>query len=294
MMKLLKVALPITLAVVLVLGVALPGLAASDEAAPQAEHKPRPRMLKGKVVGIDENQEFFTIQAGEREIEIEVNEGTKYFLVTIPRRLLALRQHRMATTLEGQEEIGPGVRPSVPRKLEGMEQAPPFRAQRAFRNPALAQIENRGLAPNQPPAGLGEGMLRSLWGNLPKRLYQFGQEASFGDIAVGGRVVVQVVPRNGNPLAKLVLIMTKPAVPERVVGTILDIDEGDMTITIEPVAEIEDGTIVLGYDGHTVFVLRGTPSLEEGMKAMAIYVETDAGLLAKRVMARIPPPEPVE
>jgi hypothetical protein len=67
-MKVLKVALAITLAVGLILGATLPGLANSDEPAPQVKSQPQPRILKGQVSGIDESEGVFTIQAGERSI----------------------------------------------------------------------------------------------------------------------------------------------------------------------------------------------------------------------------------
>jgi hypothetical protein len=292
MKKVLTVALIVTLAVVLVLGVALPGLAADNEVTAQPNHQPRPRVLRGKVAAIDENQEFFTVKMGEREVEIDVNEGTKYFMLTIPPRLLALRRHKVAPMLEGQEELALGVKPSPPMKREGMEQARPFRVQRFPGNPALPSADDQALAPNLVPPSLPRG-IPGLWQRFLKWLRQFGREASFDDLAVGQRVIVRVVPRDGNPLAKVVLII-KPAAQQRVVGTILDIDKDDMTITIEPLSETEDGTITLAYDNHTIFVLQGTPSLEEGMKALVLYVEEDSVLLAKRVMSRVPLPEPVE
>ena len=65
-MKVLKIALAVTLAVGLILGATLPGLANSDEPQPQVESQPQPRILKGLVSGIDETEEIFTIQAGEQ------------------------------------------------------------------------------------------------------------------------------------------------------------------------------------------------------------------------------------
>ena len=93
-MKALKVALALILATGLVVGVALPGLAASEETAPEVECKPGPRMLKGEVVSVNATEEFFTIQAGERSVEIKVNKATRYFKLAIPRKLIALRQQR--------------------------------------------------------------------------------------------------------------------------------------------------------------------------------------------------------
>ncbi len=289
MSKVLKIASALILAaVLLVVGVALPGLAAPDETAPQ-EDTPRPRMLRGVVASVDdENQEFFTIKDGD--ITVFVNEDTKYFKLTVPRRLLALRRPRMAPMqLEGQEEVGLGIRPAVPMKLKARDQANRPTNGRAFRSSKPVQAENRGLALNLSPAGWGKGNPKRLQGIL-KWLRRFGEEATFDDIDDGDRVVVRVVPRNGEPLAKQVFIIETTAY-KRVKGTVSDINEDEMTITIEPASDTEDGSIILTYDGHTTFVLRGTPSLKEDMRAVAIYVETDDGLLAKRVMAGMPLPE---
>ena len=85
-----------------------------------------------------------------------------------------------------------------------------------------------------------------------------------------------MVPNESEPLAKLVLII-EPAACSRVIGEVTG--TGD-TITITP----ENGDAVeLNYNEDTIFILRGTPSLEEGEEAVAIYVETDDGLLAKRI-----------
>ena len=60
------------------------------------------------------------------------------------------------------------------------------------------------------------------------------------------------------------------------------------TVTIEKVSGTEDELVILDYDEQTTFILHGSPSLEEGMKVMAIYVEIDGDLLAKTVTTRIP------
>ncbi len=288
-LKALKIAVLLTLAAGLVVGLALPGLAASDEAVPETEWKPLPRILRGVVDTVDdENQEFFTVQVGERSVEIEVDEATRYFRLNVPRKLVAQLRHRMAPMLsEGQERAELTAKPTMPRKLRAVDQAPSLAMGRASKNRALLQVENRGLAPNLLPAGLGKEKPKHLQGNL-KWLRQFGEKATFDDMAVGDRVVVGVAPGNGKPLAKLVLII-KPAAYDRVSGTILGVDED--TITIDPASDTEDEPVILIYDEHTTFVLRGTPYLETGMKAVAIYVETDDGLLAKRVMARVQPLE---
>ncbi len=294
MRKVLVIAITLTLAAVMVLGVALPGLAAPDEAASEAGNQPRPRMIRGQAVEpIDyENQQFFTLQAGEREIEIEVNEGTKYYLLTLPRRPVASASPGIALMEpQGQGEVELETKPAMSMRARGIDQAAGLARRPGPENPVLERTQNRELAPSLSPSGLGAGISNN-WQNMLKWLRQFGQEATFDDIAVGNRVVVRVVPRNDSFLAKLVLIIQRaPDDRERVVGTVTDIDEGEKTITIEPTAETTaataDTAVVLNYDHQTVFVLRGTPSLEEGMKVLAIYVKTDDGLLAKRVMTRV-------
>ena len=103
MKKILRIAIGLTLALGLVIGIALPGLAAPNEAVVKA----LPRMLRGKVVSIDEeNQEFFVIQAGEQEpVTILVNSDTKYFKALIPRKAVALARHRVE--LKQQMELKP-------------------------------------------------------------------------------------------------------------------------------------------------------------------------------------------
>ena len=76
-------------------------------------------------------------------------------------------------------------------------------------------------------------------------------------------------------LAKTVVIM-KPTAYARVIGTVSNISEAAMEIAIEPLSSssAEDGEIILAYDNHTTFILRGTPGLQEGKKVVAIYGES--------------------
>jgi len=254
-MKVLKIAGMSILALGLVLGVALPGLAASDSALPQASNI-SPEVLRGRVVSIDE--EFFVIQSGEQELVISVNDGTKYFKLYVPGRLVALVRHRMQL-----------MQPQVQQEIRVMESA----------INQLPQLKDREILKHQRP-------------NL-RRLRFFGEEATFGDIAVDDRVVVRAVREEDNYLAKIVIII-KPTTYARVIGTVSNIHEKAMEIAIEPLSSssAEDGEITLAYDSHTVFILRGTPGLQEGEKVVAIYMEKEDGtLLAKRVMAGAEPLE---
>ena len=274
-MKVLKVTLAVTLAVGLILGATLPGLANSDEPAPQAESQPQPRILKGQVSGIDETEEIFTIQAGEQSIDIKVNEGTRYFELTAPLRgLAALRQHRMVSS-ESQDRIRARVS-DMPMKFKAAGQMLSLRRGKPFTNLASGPMKAKEFAPNLPTPGWGKGKPKRLQGNL-EWMHQFGGEATFDDITVGNRVIVHVVPNESEPLAKLVLII-EPAACSRVIGEVTEIT-GD-TVTITP----ENGNAIeLNYNEDTIFILHGTPSLEVGEEAVAIYVETDDGLLVKRI-----------
>ncbi len=274
-MKVLKVTLAVTLAVGLILGATLPGLANSNEPAPQVESQLQPRILKGQVSSINETEELFTIQAGEQSIDIKVNEGTRYFELTAPLRgLAALRQHRMVSS-KSQDRIRARVS-DMPMKFKAAGQMLSLRRGKPFTNLASGPMKAKEFAPNLPAPGWGKEKPKRLQGNL-EWMHQFGGEATFDDITVGNRVIVHVAPNESEPLAKLVLII-EPAACSHVIGEVTEIT-GD-TVTITP----ENGNAVeLNYNEDTVFILRGTLSLEVGEEAVAIYVETDDGLLVKRI-----------
>jgi len=250
-MKVLKIAGVSILALGLVLGVALPGLAASDSASLQASNI-LPEVLRGHVVSIEETQGFFVIQSGEQKLTISVDDDTKYFRLYVPERLTALLRHRMQLEVQIESVIN-----------------------------QMPQLKKRAME-----------ILKHQRPNL-KRLRCLGEEATFGDIAVGDRVAVRAVWGENSYLAKTVVIM-KPTTYARVSGTVSNIDEANMEIAIEPLSSssAEDGEITLAYDSHTIFILRGTPGLQEGKKVVAIYMERgDSTLLAKRVMSGVEPLE---
>ncbi len=149
--------------------------------------------------------------------------------------------------------------------------------------------ENQTPALNLEPLGDGINKLWHLQGYL-KWLRQFGEEVTFDDLATEDRVIVRVAGGEDKPLAKLVLIIA-PVPFKRVVGIVTDVDE--TTLTLEPLSETEDGLLTFTHDNSTTFIIHGTPFLE-GTKAVVIYVEQSDELLAKRVMARVQLPEPVE
>jgi hypothetical protein len=280
-----KVAIVSTLVAALVLGATLPVLAIPDE-PPQVEHKPRPRMLKGEVIGIDESS--FTIQAGEQDIDIKVNEGTRFFKLSIPPRLLARFRHRISQMPgENQDQLNTMAQ-RIP-ELRGIENRPAPRGGNGSGRQMLPFSENQTQPLNLELLGEGQDKPKHLQGYL-KWLRQFGEEVTFDDLATGDRVIVRVVGGEDKPLAKLVLIIA-PMSLKRVAGIVTGVDE--TTLTLEPLSETEDGLLTFTHDTNTTFIIHGTPFLE-GTKAVVIYVEQSDELLAKRVLARAQLPESVE
>ena len=93
MPKVLTIAGVSILALGLVLGVALPSLAASDVPKPWAEDF-QIRIVKGKVLSVDEEyQKYFKIQSGEEPLTIKVDGNTKYFKLSVPGRIVSLARH---------------------------------------------------------------------------------------------------------------------------------------------------------------------------------------------------------
>jgi hypothetical protein len=249
-MKILTIAGVSILALGLVLGIALPGLAASDSAPLQASDIPT-EVLRGKVVSIDKGQESFVIQSGEENPSISVNNDTRYFKLYVPGRLVALVRHRMQLK-QPEVQIDSAIN-------------------------QMSQLKKRAME-----------ILKHQRPNL-KQLRFLGEKATFGDIAVGTHVALRAVGGEDSYLAKTVVIM-KPTTYARVSGTVSNINESAMQITIAPLSSpsAEDGEIILAYNSHTIFVLCGTPGLQEGEKVVAIYMERDDGtLLAKRVMSGV-------
>jgi len=104
-MKVLKVAGVSVLALSLVLGLALPVLAAPDGVLPEASNMP-PKILMGEVVDIDEAEKIFVIQSRGEELTISVNGDTQYLKAPIPRVVLPLARRLMGLRQQSQERLG--------------------------------------------------------------------------------------------------------------------------------------------------------------------------------------------
>jgi hypothetical protein len=276
-MSVLKIALASVLALSLVLGLALPALADSGGPLPWTEDF-QARVVKGEVTYVDEvNQEYFTVQSGEDEISIRVDENTSYFITGVPGLVTALAQR---FRLRNQAEVGTPEEQGLKFRLQNQaevnaqnEQCMGLGLQNRVRAGALVQNQARLSVQNQlaqtESVPLGEPQL-----SVPR---PFGQ-AGFGDIEVGDGVVVWLA--DGENLARWVLII-KPAVRAHVGGVITELTSE--TITIAP----DDGeAVTLRYNQDTVFVLNGFTSVEIRQMARAAY--DSENMMAKRVVVYLP------
>jgi len=283
MMRVFKIALALILATGLVMGIALPGLAAPKveecpadgyqlRGGPPAWGRVLPRMQTGKVAEIDEGKSFFVIQRGEQEpIKISVDDSTKYVKVSVPRRIAGLLRHRMALRLENQVRADE-IEPIAPTKLGLVNQARLMKNGRSF-----GQLVSTPGGNPQPSLGEDEGIGKYGRRNL-QQFRRSGEEATFAYIDIGDRVAVCLVPEQDEPLAKLVLIF-EPAAYNRLTGTITDVSLDNQTITIAPTSGDEE--IPLNYDEHTSFTLKGATAVVPGQSVSAIYHGED--MMAKVV-----------
>jgi len=292
-MKIWKIAVVITLAVALVLGVTLPGLAASDAVVTQASNftssdeppawgKKFPRIVRGEVSEI--GGESFAIQTMEEPIY--VNEGTKYFMVSAPQIACAL--HRWRINL-GQPRVE-NAEPPTPARGRPFP-LPWLKEERAGQELTLFRFGRPELAPNLPQPGNGEGVSQGIGAKL-KWLRHFGEEATFADMEVGDKVVALLVPGEDKPTAKVVLII-KPSVWGRIIGTITDVS-GNF-ITIEPVSGGDE--IPLEYTENTIFILKGIIGIDEEAEQFACALYNTETMIARvvRVWPEAPqPPQPAE
>ncbi len=278
MKRLLLVSITMVVAVGLVVGLALPSLAKTDnKPANNAPWSAGRQILRGTVEDVDEDGEYFTVDEGE--VTIWANEATRYFQVNAPQRIMAeLRtRERLQKAEDTQEQIQQETR-------ERRQQSDGFwgSIKGMFKG-------NKGPEDTDTPAeGPGNGKAKELQGNL-NWLHPFGDVGTFAALDPGDQVVVFAVPRDDEePLAKLVFI-TEPSEFGRVTGEITGIDDGDQLITIKLTEDTEDAPEDIYYDDDTVFNLRlcGTFTLGKGMTVTITYIEEENGdFLAKMVTTR--------
>jgi hypothetical protein len=295
-MKFWKIGVVLTLALALVLGATLPALAASNGTeTDKVGGKLHQRLYRGEVSDIDESS--FTIQQGDDEVVISVNDGTRFFKVNVPQQPFAILGHGLLQAAVEEQERTETVAQEKAR-LKANIQNNLLNKFRVFSNPEVAASQRQGVMQQRQEAvseetwlalqerqrlaavdnGEEQDKLKRLQGNL-RWMCPFGEEVTFDDLAIEDQVIVWTVPNDGDPLAKLVLIMESAAY-QRVIGEVTDVDESSLTVM--PLSG--DDEITFEYDGDTVFNLRlrGTPFLE-GQEAVVIYTDEDDPPLAKVV-----------
>ena len=260
MSKVLTIAGVSILALGLVLGLALPALAAPD-VAPLWDDDSQTRIVKGKVLEVREADREFVIQSGEQEPTISADGDTKYFKLCVPGRIVALAQHLKQWKHQNQEEIGAPGWHGMELGLQNQERNRALARHQMRLQNQIPQLDNGGMPEPKPP--------KLKW------LRSFGEGAEFTDIKVGDRVVVWLA--NGDSLAKRVLII-KPTTYAAVSGTITVPSQGE-TITITPDGGV---AVTLDYNEGTVFILNGVILVEQWQYAHAIY-DSD-NMVAKRVV----------
>lgn len=176
------------LALALVLGMAVPALAAPDS-APSWVGDLEGELIRGEVVSIDDQE--FVIQSGEEEeLTITVGDDTLYYQISTPgtsaRQRLQLHQQNQ---LELRARVGNG-------NGHGWGRQNRVQAETAARN--QLRLQNQLAQTEGAPRGL-----YWLRGFCP-----FGGQAEFADIAVGDSVVVLFGENN---LARVVLIIKPTA-----------------------------------------------------------------------------------
>ncbi len=259
MSKVLTIAGVSILALGLILGLALPGLAAQDSAPLWADDS-QTMVVKGKVLSVDEENQEFVIQFGEQELTISVDGDTKYYKLCVPGRIVALARHRMEWRHQNQEEIGAPGWHGMELGLQNQERNRALARHQMRLQNQIPQLDNGGMPEPKPP--------KLKW------LRSFGEGAEFTDIKVGDRVVVRLAE---DGCAERVLII-KPTTYAAVSGTI-SVSLAGETITITPDGGV---AVTLDYNESTVFILKGVILVEQWQYAHAIY-DSD-NMIAKRVI----------
>jgi len=176
MSKVLTLAGVSILVVALVMGLAVPALAAPNSSSWFDDLESE--LLRGEVISIGDQE--FVIQSGEEELTIAVAEDTRYYQMSVPAKLMALARHRLQ--LEQQEQLELRTRVGNGHGLQNRVQAETATPNQVKRMPLLGLCWLRGFCP-------------------------FGGQAEFADIAVGDSVVVLAE----DSLARVVLIIKPTA-----------------------------------------------------------------------------------
>lgn len=327
-MKLIKIMLPIVLAITLVAGIGLIGVAAQEPDPqetpeelqadnPQPENSLKawgnrlrgfwggkqtenpnpnlmPRFKAGEVIEVDEANSYFVIQRGENEpVTIAVDNDTRYYLVSKPGNVIGLIKSR----LQARNQNSNGTGAVQPAALNNPGQMARQRMAAGQQNGAVANGSRSGA---MSPRSMNAARLKKMNGFdqavstpmanpevLPVNdadtegwMKRFGEEATFGDIEVGDRVAVRLVPGDEKPVARLVLIY-KPSPCKSVGGTITEVSPDNQTITIAPADDSE--AVTLRYNEDTIFHLKGIIAVEPGQVARAMYLIEDMMAKAVRV-----------
>jgi len=300
-MKIWKIAVVITLVVALVLGVTIPGLAASGNSTPQTDQltsegeplawgKNLPRIIRGEVTNIGSSS--FDISNGESESTIYITEDTKFFMGPVP----IMAMHRWQWCSE-QANMPPPMsamskaQPDSPRLGMGRanRETPSFMPQRPEFTPNLLQLNN------------GQGMMQGIRARLAQ-LRPLCEEANFDDLNTGDKVAVLLAPppvgdtlttEVEEGLTAQVVFIIKPTAYARVTGTIIDVSSVDKALTIEPANS--DDAVTLRYDENTTFILKGFTSVEIEQFTCVVYNTETMMAKVVRVWPEEPPlPQPVE
>ena len=279
--NLLIVGAVVTLAVALVVGVALPGVAAPDKAL-LSESDTLPQVVKGKVVDVDKAKTFFKIElASGEKVDVAVDGDTKYFKAQVPGKSAAVaKQGTGPRRIQAQEMVGEG--PDSP-KGKPTDKAPGPKRIQAWKKMREGPISLKSWPLDKAPGpkklsnpGVGKGKLKQPQEGV-KKLHSLGEEASFEDIAVGDEVKVRLSSESETLLAEMVVIIKRPAI-QYISGTI-DAVSGD-SITI-----VTDNPTTLRYDKDTIFTLTGVIAVEPGQSIHAVYDSEE--MLLKRVRVNV-------
>lgn len=99
MPKVLTIAGVSAIALGLILGLAIPALAASGE-APLLADDSQFEVMRGEVLSVGDQE--FVIQSGEQELTISVDGNTKYFKLCMPERIMALARNQIELRAQDQ------------------------------------------------------------------------------------------------------------------------------------------------------------------------------------------------